>query len=150
MTEPRQPPAAWTGPRAVAAVAAGGALGALARFGVDRLVPRPGDLPAGTLVVNVLGCVLMGLLVAAILRRPDVHPVMRPFLAVGLLGGFTTFSTYAAEIRAALVEGRLVLGVAYALGTVILCVAGAALGVTLGMRRSGTPDETAHPDEDPS
>lgn len=143
MTERPQPPPAWTGARAVIAVAAGGALGALARYGVDRLLPRPEGLPLPTFTVNVLGCFLMGLLVAAILRRPDAHPVLRPFLAVGVLGGFTTFSTYAAEIRGALVDGRVGLALVYAVLTVLLCVGAAWLGVFLGSRRRTVPDGEA-------
>lgn len=143
MTVPPQPPPAWTGARAVIAVAAGGALGALARFGTDRLLPRPEGLPLPTFTVNVLGCFLMGLLVAAILRRPNAHPVLRPFLAVGVLGGFTTFSTYAAEIRAALVDGRVGLALAYAVVTVVACVGAAWLGLVLGGRRRTVPDEEA-------
>lgn len=157
MSQPRQPPPAWTGGRAMVAVAAGGALGALARYATDRLLPRPDGLPLSTLTVNVVGCFLMGLLVAAILRRPDAHPVLRPFLAVGVLGGFTTFSAYAADIRAALVEGRVATALVYAVATLVLCVGAAWLGLLLGARRrpvldEGLLDETlldeTPPDED--
>ncbi|GAA1301543.1 CrcB family protein [Saccharothrix xinjiangensis] len=74
--------------RVVAAVALGGGLGGAARYGVGSLVPGL----AGTLLVNVVGCALIGVLVVL---APRLHPLARPFLGVGVLGGFTTFSACA-------------------------------------------------------
>lgn len=86
-------------------VAAGGAIGASARYlvgvGSARLLGY--GFPYGTLAVNVIGCLLMGLLIEAMALRWSVHNDLRAFLAVGILGGFTTFSAFSAEF-ALLVE----------------------------------------------
>jgi CrcB protein len=89
------------------AVAAGGALGAAARYGISGLSQRyPGALvPLGTLVVNGLGCLAIGLLAPLLLQGPVVaRPELRAFLLIGLLGGLTTFSTFSYE-TVALLEG---------------------------------------------
>jgi fluoride exporter len=79
-------------------VAAGGALGASARYlvgvGSGRLLGY--GFPWGTLAVNVIGCLIMGLLIEAITLRWNVHNDLRAFIIVGILGGFTTFSTFSA------------------------------------------------------
>ncbi|QFZ24086.1 CrcB family protein [Saccharothrix syringae] len=80
-------PAGW---RVVAAVALGGGLGGTARYGVGLLVPGL----VGTVVVNLVGCALIGVLMVLV---PRPHPLARPFLGVGVLGGFTTFSAYALD-----------------------------------------------------
>ncbi len=86
-------------------VAAGGAIGAAARYlvsiGSVRLLGY--GFPCGTLAVNVVGCLLMGLLVGATTLRWNIHNDLRAFLTVGILGGFTTFSAFSAEF-ALLVE----------------------------------------------
>ncbi|MHA1133880.1 MAG: fluoride efflux transporter CrcB [Alphaproteobacteria bacterium] len=80
-------------------VAAGGALGASGRYLVGIASGRLFglDFPWGTLIVNVLGCLVMGLLIEAMALRWTVHNDLRAFLAVGLLGGFTTFSAFSAD-----------------------------------------------------
>lgn len=92
----------------VVAVAAGGALGAAARYGVSGLARRWSEagLPLGTLVVNLLGCLLIGLLVPWMLEERLVRPEVRAFVLIGLLGGFTTFSTYGYETFAMVNEGQ--------------------------------------------
>jgi CrcB protein len=78
----------------VALVAVGGAVGALGRQGLALALPAsPGALPVATLLTNLTGCLALGLLIGA---RPDA-PWLRPFLATGVLGGFTTFSAFALE-----------------------------------------------------
>lgn len=78
-------------------VAVGGALGALARHGVDLALPvAPGTFPLGTFAVNVSGCLLLGVL-AGVLHRPDRGRLLLPFVVTGLLGGYTTFSTYTVQ-----------------------------------------------------
>jgi CrcB protein len=81
------------------AIAVGGAIGAILRYGVAngvyRLVGR--DFPWGTLVVNVLGSLLMGLLFVLLLDRYALAPALRAGLLIGLLGAFTTFSTFSIE-----------------------------------------------------
>ncbi len=92
-------PVAWgdvteVGASTLAAVSAGGMLGALARYGLAAAWPHPdGSFPWPTFVVNVSGCLLIGALMVTIAHRP----LLRPFLGVGVLGGYTTFSAYTVE-----------------------------------------------------
>ena len=87
-------------------VALGGALGAMARYGIGLLLPHaPGTFPLGTLLINVLGGFLIGVLIDAVAARP----LLRPFAVTGILGGFTTFSTYAVDAEQLLATGRLAL-----------------------------------------
>ncbi|MGW8487855.1 fluoride efflux transporter FluC [Streptomyces sp. NPDC055886] len=110
--------------RVLAAVAAGGALGALARYGALVLWPGGGGFPWTVFVVNVSGCALIGALMVLTVERGRVtHPLVRPFLGVGVLGGFTTFSTYAAGVSDLLVRQEAPTAMAYAAVT-----AAAALG----------------------
>ncbi|MGW8380463.1 fluoride efflux transporter CrcB [Streptomyces sp. ODS28] len=109
----------------LAAIAAGGALGALARYAVTLALPAdPQGFPWPTWSVNVVGCLLIGVLMVLVSeggRGAHAHPLARPFLGVGVLGGFTTFSTYAVEVARLLDQGPGNVGVtaAYLLGTVL-------------------------------
>jgi CrcB protein len=114
----------------LAAIALGGGLGSLARYGLSRALPTgPGQFPWATFITNVLGCLLIGLLMVLITERWTVHRLARPFLGVGVLGGFTTFSTYAVETRGLLQPGTVGLAFAYLAGT----FAGAMLAVVAGV-----------------
>jgi fluoride exporter len=117
---------------AVVAVAVGGALGALARWGIGLAWPTPhGGFPVATLLINVVGCLLMGVLVVHVAEVREAHPLVRPFLAVGVLGGFTTFSTFAVDTQQLLVEHRLAVALGYLAATVLGSVGAAALGLAL-------------------
>lgn len=120
---------------AVLTVAAGGALGALARYGLAAAVPpRPGLLPWSTLWTNLSGCLLIGV-VAAVLDRAGRHRELpRLFLTTGVLGGYTTFSGYTAEAWGLAVAGRPWLAAGYLVGTLVAAVAAAWLGEALGAR----------------
>lgn len=84
----------------IGVVAAGGSLGAAARYGIGVAWPAPpGSLPWATFMINTLGCALIGVLMVMITEFWGAHPLVRPFLGTGVLGGFTTFSTYAVEIQ---------------------------------------------------
>jgi CrcB protein len=116
----------------ISAVAAGGVLGALGRYGAGVALPTaPGAFPLTTFLVNVLGCLLMGALVAGLGRWPGgAHPLARPFLGTGVLGGFTTFSTYAVDADG-LLSGpapHFALGLAYLVSTLVAAVCAAAVG----------------------
>lgn len=108
-------------------VAAGGALGSLARYAVSVAVPHdPTELPIATLLVNVVGCLLLGVLVGG-------WPAARwgrPFLGTGVLGGFTTFSAFALEIDR-LLDHRPGVAVAYVGLSLLLGLAAAAVGLWL-------------------
>lgn len=83
------------------AIAPGGAAGAELRYGLSRL----GGTPV-TLVVNVTGCLLLGVLMTRLGRAARPHPLIRPLLGVGVLGGYTTFSGYAVDAQRLLAAGR--------------------------------------------
>ncbi|MFG3404403.1 fluoride efflux transporter FluC [Streptomyces sp. NPDC048142] len=113
------PPAAPQG-RVLAAVAAGGALGALARYGALELWPGAGGFPWTVFVVNAIGCALIGVLMVLTVERGRVtHPLVRPFIGVGVLGGFTTFSTYAVGVSELLVRQEALTAMAYAAATAL-------------------------------
>ena len=129
--------------RALAAVAVGGALGATARYAVDVATDRWGiALPWATLAVNVLGCALMGLLVAYVLAHPARHLLWRPFLGVGVLGGFTTFSAFAADAVLLEDQGAGATSAAYVVATLagglLALWGGTSLGRSLRRRRPVT------------
>ncbi|WP_432277460.1 fluoride efflux transporter CrcB [Kitasatospora brasiliensis] len=92
---------------AVAVVAAGGAIGAVARYAAG-LGWRTGTtaFPWTTLLVNVVGCAVIGVFLVVLTEGRRAHPLVRPFFGTGVLGGFTTFSTYAVDIRRLLEAGR--------------------------------------------
>ncbi|UQX88787.1 CrcB family protein [Jatrophihabitans telluris] len=116
----------------VAVIAAGGGLGSLARYGVATAWPvEAGTIAWSTLVINVSGSMLLGLLVVAVTEIWRPHRLVRPGLGTGLLGGWTTFSTFAAENRALLADSHLGTAVAYAALSVLGGVAAAAGAMTL-------------------
>lgn len=122
-------------PAILAAVTAGGVLGALARYQIGRSWPvPPAGFPWSTFVINVSGCLLIGALLVVITERFTAHPLLRPFLATGILGGYTTFSTYTVDLHRLLGDGRPGIAVAYLLGTVVTAVAATALGMAVGRR----------------
>ena len=116
-------------------VAVGGALGALARYGVQLGLPHsPGAWPWATVAVNLTGCLLIGLLIAVLLARAPDHPWLRPFLATGVLGGYTTFSTFSVDAVQLVEAGRWPLAVAYLLVSVVGGLAAVVLGLGVGRR----------------
>lgn len=91
----------------VAVVAVGGALGAAARYGAGLIWPTPsGAFPWTTLGINALGCAIIGVFMVLITDGWAVHRLVRPFVGTGILGGFTTFSTYAVDITHLIDAGR--------------------------------------------
>lgn len=121
--------------RLLAAVAAGGVVGSLGRWSVGLALPHvAGGMPWATLVVNVTGAFAMGLLVAFLVDRPGVHRLLRPFVGVGVLGGWTTFSTLAVDVVQLGVAGRVAVLVGYLVATVAVGVAAVGAGVALGRR----------------
>jgi CrcB protein len=113
------------------AVASGGALGALARFGVGKASTAlfGGAYPWATLAVNVCGCFAMGFLYFWLAGREGV--VLKAFLLVGLLGAFTTFSAFALDAALLLRERTAAAALTYVCASVVLSLAGFALGAVL-------------------
>jgi fluoride exporter len=118
----------------LAAVAAGGALGSAARYGAGLVWPHP----TATLIVNLVGCAVLGFVVETV---PARRQLLRLFLGPGVLGGFTTFSTYAVETRVLMADGQPGTAVVYALGTLVGALAALSLGMVaarfLSRRRAG-------------
>jgi crcB protein len=115
------------------AVALGGALGALGRYGVNGLLYPVGDdrFPLGTLAVNVIGSFVMGLLYVLIVEKAVLPPEWRNFLMIGFLGAFTTFSTFSLDVLALFEGGHYGLGLVYLLLSLFLCIGGIALAIFL-------------------
>lgn len=118
----------------LAAIAAGGVLGALTRHGVASLQADAGagsGWPWAILAVNVSGCLLIGVLMAVLLDLTAPHRLLRPFLGIGVLGGYTTFSTYAVDTQRLLADGRVVAALTYFLVTPVLALLAVWLGTAL-------------------
>lgn len=116
-------------------VGVGGALGALCRWGIDLACEGLGfDRPVATVSINILGCFLMGLLVAAVLTHPRAHPHLRPLLGAGFLGGFTTFSAFAGELVAFWKDGQFLVGAGYLTLSIVGSLGAVWLGVRVGSR----------------
>jgi CrcB protein len=121
----------------VAAVAAGGGLGSAARYAAALRWPAPPDgVPWATFGVNVSGCALIGVLLVLLTEVRAGHPLLRPFLGTGVLGGYTTFSAYGLDVRALAEAGRAGAAAAYAAGT--LAGALAAVWLAAGATRRAT------------
>lgn len=124
--------------RAFAAVAVGGAAGALARYGVGLLLPHArGTFPWGTFGINVLGGLLIGALIVEITEKRQAHPLVRPLLVTGVLGGFTTFSTYAVDTEQLFAAHSVGTALVYAAGTLAAAVAATWVGVRLARATGG-------------
>ena len=104
----------------LSAVAAGGALGSAGRWLVSVAVPTTGGFPWPTFLVNVTGALLIGVLMVVVTDVVTGRPLLRPFLGVGLLGGWTTFSTYALEARDLLASGTPGLAATYVVGSLVV------------------------------
>ncbi|MFE7237517.1 fluoride efflux transporter CrcB [Streptomyces sp. NPDC057580] len=116
-------------------IALGGAAGATARYGASLIwVTPPGGFPWTTLVVNVLGCAVIGVFMVLISDVWAAHRLVRPFFGTGVLGGFTTFSTYAADIERLVDSGRARTGIAY-LGLTLLAALAAVWSAVWVTRR---------------
>jgi CrcB protein len=100
-------------------IAVGGAVGSCARYGASLLWPTPPSVfPWTTLTVNAIGCAAIGVLMVTIDAVPTMHPLVRPFFGTGVLGGFTTFSTYTVDAERLLANGRAGTALAYLVLTV--------------------------------
>jgi CrcB protein len=116
------------------AIAVGGASGALMRFGMSNGVHLffGRSFPYGTLVVNVLGCLGMGILYVLLLDRISLSMEWRAALQIGLLGAFTTFSTFSIETLLLLENGETLKAMLNVLFSVVFCLAATWAGMILG------------------
>ena len=117
----------------IVAIALGGALGSVGRFLVAGWVGRVlgVNFPWGTLAVNVVGGLVMGLLVGLMAQVWSVSPAIRAFLTVGVLGGFTTFSAFSLETVLLLQRGDILAALAYIASSVVLSVGAVWCGLRL-------------------
>lgn len=131
-TRPRQ----WD---LVLAVAIGGILGAEGRYGLGLAMPHGGrQFPWSTVVINASGCLLIGALMVALLELTSPHRLVRPFLGVGVLGGYTTYSTFAVDVQRLILDHRPLVALGYVVVTVLGCAAAVWLStaVTLAAGRA--------------
>jgi CrcB protein len=118
-------------------VAAGGALGAMARYGLTRLLPASG-WPWATLTANAVGGLLMGILVGWLAFRSGLHgESVRLFAAVGVLGGFTTFSAFSLETVLMIERRQFALAGGYVAASVVLSIAALFIGLMVARRAFG-------------
>jgi fluoride exporter len=111
-------------------VAAGGVLGALARYGIGLAVPhRPAGFPWATFAINVSGCLLIGVLMVLVTDVWPGHRLLRPFLGTGLLGGYTTFSTYVVDVQHLLGAGAARTALVYLVGTLLAALVAVQAGM---------------------
>jgi len=142
----------------IAAVALGGVMGALARAGISTAAPHhdAAAWPWATFVTNLLGCLVLGVVLDWVDNRHTTwkveHPrrarLMRPFLAAGVLGGFTTFSTFSVETFGLLRAHAIAPGIGYAACSVLLGVACVVLGRAVGAAAFGPSGLDLWGDED--
>jgi CrcB protein len=118
----------------VIGVALGGALGASARYGADKLIERSlgGLFPWSTFLINVSGCFLIGLFTAAFVERHHLPPWLRVGVVVGAIGGYTTFSTFAAEALDLDEVHHIAVSAAYLIASVALGMVAVYGGTLLG------------------
>ena len=118
------------------AVASGGALGTLARYGADRALPvGTVAFPWSTFLVNVIGSFVLGVILTLVVERWSPTRFVRPFAAIGFCGGFTTFSTFAVEIVQRGQHGHLSIAVAYLSASLVVGLAAAVAGITVARGR---------------
>ncbi len=112
----------------------GGGIGSALRYGVGRaaLAVAGPNFPLGTLIVNLLGCTLMGVMAEWLAwRDTGIDASVKLFLATGLLGGFTTFSAFALDAVALWQRGEALMAAGYAAGSVVLSIVGFLAGMAL-------------------
>jgi CrcB protein len=127
-------------PSVLVAIAAGGALGTLARYAVARIfVPVPGTWPWSTFVVNVVGSLLLGFAVQLVLDRWPASTHVRPFVAVGCIGAFTTFSTVMVDTDLLVRDGDAALAAGYVVASVVAGLAAVLVGIVFARRLDRRP-----------
>lgn len=115
-------------------VASGGAVGSVMRYLVASTVQTMTNtsFPFGTLTVNVVGSFVMGFLYVFIIERSSLSPEWRLLLLVGLLGGFTTFSSFSIETMNLLEQSQIIKALYNIVGSVVICLSATWLGIKLG------------------
>jgi len=114
-------------------VAVGGAVGSVARYLMASSIQTATGwaFPLGTVLVNILGCFLIGILYVLLVARPDPRQDLRALLMVGVMGGFTTFSSFSLETVTMAMNGNFGGATLNVVISVVACLVGTILGVTL-------------------
>jgi fluoride exporter len=147
--QPRHRGVPHHGPGPLAAIGVGGALGTLARYGVERaVVPTPLGFPWATWTVNVVGSFVLGAVVTLVVERWPGDRYLRPLVAVGFCGGFTTFSTLAVEVDQRIRHGHGAVAAVYLAATLVAGLLAALAGTTLARGRLLPAVGAALPDPD--
>ena len=118
----------------ILAVAGGGALGSVLRYSVGQMVTlgtRSG-FPVATMMTNIVGSLMMGVVVAILLVRFPEHLLLKTFLTVGVLGGFTTFSTFSLDVVGMLERGEMGMAAVYTFGSIFFSVLALFAGLIIG------------------
>lgn len=112
----------------------GGGIGAAARYWLSGIVYQKmnTDFPYGTLAVNAIGCLLIGILMTAMEERFLAQPSLRVFLTIGILGGFTTFSSFSFETIALLRDGEILYALVNIFTSLFVCLFGTWVGMQIG------------------
>lgn len=127
-------------PLILGAVALGGAVGALGRYGIAEAIGWDGrGFPWATFLTNVVGCLVIGALVVWLVERATAPAWLRPLLVTGVLGGFTTYSTFALELRDLLAADRAAMALTYLIATLVVGIGAVSLarGVVVRSMRAG-------------
>lgn len=131
----------------LAVVAAGGVAGAVARYGLTAAFPaRAGGFDWAVFGINVSGCFVIGIVIVLLTESRRAHRLIRPFLATGVLGGFTTFSSYIVDIQRGLTAGAPRTALLYCAATVVAALAAAWAGVAVA--KVVTRSRAAEPAQD--
>jgi CrcB protein len=116
--------------RVLGVISVGGGLGSVARYLIEEATPpKDGAIPWATFLINVSGCLTIGFLMVYVLEVWPPRRYIRPFLGIGVLGGYTTFSTFAVETRGLLAAGAWATGIIYVLASLLFGLAAVFLGV---------------------
>lgn len=129
----------------LAVISLGGALGAVSRYLVSQALPvKAGHFPWATFLTNLSGCFALGLLMVFVLDVWPPNRYVRPFLGVGFLGGYTTFSTFAVEVRNLAGHGAWTLADAYAVNSLVGGLVAVWCGIALARLIAGLPVRRNH------
>ena len=112
----------------------GGGVGAMARYWMSGAVYKftSGSFPYGTITVNFIGCFIIGLLMAGFEERFLVNPSLRIFLTIGILGGFTTFSSFSYETIALMRDGEILFALLNVIMSILTCLGATYIGTLIG------------------